>query len=88
MNLKDALKEMAHRAKLSQKRLAEAAGYHTISAIRTPIARGDMKISTLSRLANAAGYDVMLVRRNAIEPELPIRIDAHDKDKGIDIPMR
>ena len=75
MTLKDALKELAHRARMSQKGLAEAAGYQTMSAVSTPMARGDMKISTLARLADAAGYDVMLVRRSAVEPEFPIRID-------------
>lgn len=75
MMLKEALKELAHRSRMSQKGLASAAGYKTMSAVSTPISRGDMQVSTLVRLADAAGYDLMLVRRNAIEPEYPIKID-------------
>ena len=69
MKFADALKEMIHRAKLTQKGLA------------TPIARGDIKLSTLCRLANSAGYDVMLVRRDAIEPEYPIKIEYGETEK-------
>lgn len=79
MKVADALKEMIHRAKLTQKGLAEKAGYKTLSSVTTPIARGDIKLSTLCRLANTAGYDVMLVRRDAVEPEYPIRIDFEEK---------
>lgn len=75
MLLKDALKEIIHRSKKTQKTLAEAAGYKTVSAISTPIARNEMNVSTLLKLANAAGYDLMLVRRNALEPEYPILIE-------------
>ena len=75
MVLKDALKEIVHRKKWTQKILTEKAGYRSMSAITTPIAKGDMCVSTLIRLANAAGYDLMLVRRDAPEPEYPIRID-------------
>ena len=79
MKFADALKEMIHRAKLTQKGLAEKAGYKTLSSVTTPIARGDIKLSTLCRLANSAVYDVMLVRRDAVEPEYPIRIDFEEK---------
>ena len=79
MKFADALKEMIHRAKLTQKGLAEKAGYKTLSSVTTPIARGDITLSTLCRLANSAGYDVMLVRRDAVEPEYPIRIDFEEK---------
>ena len=79
MKFADALKEMLHRAGLTQKGIAEKAGYKSISIVTAPIARGDIKISTLTRLANAAGYDVMLVRRDAVEPEYPIRIDFEEK---------
>lgn len=75
MKLGVALKEMIHRAGTSQKKLATAAGYKTVSCLSTPIANNDMQVSTLARLAEAAGYDLMLVRRNAIEPEYPIKID-------------
>ena len=78
MKFSDALKEMIHRAKLTQKGLAEKAGYKTLSSVTTPIARGDIKLSTLCRLA---GYDVMLVRRDAIEPEYPIKIEYGEAEK-------
>nr|DAQ80878.1 MAG TPA: Regulatory protein-modification, helix-turn-helix, transcriptional regulator, DNA [Caudoviricetes sp.] len=81
MKFADALKEMIHRAKLTQKGLAEKAGYKTLSSVTTPIARGDIKLSTLCRLANSAGYDVMLVRRDAIEPEYPIKIEYSENAK-------
>lgn len=79
MQLREALKEMIHRAKTSQVRLIQAAGYSSQSVVSSPISRNDIKVSTLVRLANAVGYDVMLVRRNAVEPEFPIRIDAKDE---------
>ena len=75
MKLGDALKELVHRSRKTQKSLAIEAGYKTVSSISTPIAKNDMHVSTLIRLSNAAGYDVMLVRRYAVEPEAPIRID-------------
>lgn len=75
MILGEALKEMMHRSRLTQRKIIEATGYKTLSSISTPIAKNDMNVSTLLKFANAAGYDVMLVRRNAIEPEYPIRID-------------
>lgn len=75
MTLSDALKELIHRSRMTQKKITEKSGYKTVSAISTPIAKNEMNVSTLIKFANAAGYDVMLVRRNAIEPEYPIRID-------------
>ena len=75
MTLGEALREITHRSRMTQKKITELAGYKTVSAISTPIAKNDMNVSTLLKFANAAGYDVMLVRRNAIEPEYPIRID-------------
>ena len=75
MQIKAALKELVHRSGMSQRKLATQAGYKTVSCLSTPIANNDMQVSTLVRLAEAAGYDLMLVRRNAIEPEYPIKID-------------
>lgn len=75
MQLGDALKEIIHRNRWTQKILAEKAGYKTLSVVTTPISRGDMYVSTLIKLANTAGYDVMLVRRNALEPEYPITLE-------------
>lgn len=75
MTLGIALKEMLHRVGMRQMDLAHAAGYKTVSVVSTPISRGDMCVSTLVKLANAAGYDVCLKRRVEDEPEYPIRID-------------
>ena len=84
MFLSDALKEMLHRARFTQKGIVEAAGYKNVSSITYPIARNDMQVSTLVKFANVAGYDLMLVRRNAIEPEYPIRIDPKPETKKED----
>lgn len=81
MQLSDALREMVHRAHTSQVRLVRDAGYVSQSVVSSPIARNEIKVSTLVRLADAAGYDVMLVRRNPVEPEYPIRIDAKEAAK-------
>ena len=79
MTLSNALRELLHRSNSTQMSLSKKAGYNTGSAISTPIAKNDMHVSTLMRLADAAGYDVMLVRRSALEPEYPIRIDSAGK---------
>lgn len=80
MRFSNALKEIIHRANTTQKELAKKAGYKTVSSVSTPIASNDIRLSTLVRLAKAAGYNVMLVRENAIEPEYPIKID-YDEDE-------
>jgi len=84
MKLGEAIKEMAHRARVTQKVLSEKAGYKTVSSVTTPIAKNEMNVSTLIRLANAVGYDVALVRRHALEPEYPIFISANEPDKADD----
>ena len=85
MILRDALKEIVHRNKWTQKMLTEKAGYKSMSAITAPIAKGDMCVSTLIRLAGAAGYDLMLVRREPQEPEYPIRIDPTGNTENGDV---
>lgn len=72
----DAIKEMIHRAGTTQSALAKAAGYNTISSVSTPIAKNNLNVSTLVKLAGICGYDVMLVRRNAVEPEYPIKLES------------
>lgn len=74
LEFKDAIKEMIHRAKTSQMKLAQDAGYKACSAISSPIARNDIMLSTLLRFTEAAGYDVILVRKEAdpLSPEYPI----------------
>lgn len=75
LEFRDAMKEMIHRSKTSQLKLAQDAGYKGCSTVSAPIARNDITLSTLLRLADAAGYDVMLVRRenDPLAPEYPIK---------------
>lgn len=75
MTLSEALKTMSKRSKLPYKKWGRMVGNDTYSVITTPITRNDAMVSTLLKLANAAGYDVLLVRRHALEPEEPIVID-------------
>ena len=82
MTLKDAMKQMIAQAKLTQVGLAHKAGYQTVSAVSTPLSKGDMHLSTLCRLVEAAGYKVCLVK-DGENPEgfAPIRIDAKEAAK-------
>lgn len=82
MTLPEALKTMAKRSRLTYKRWGELAGGVTYSVITTPITRGDAKVSTLVKLAAAAGYDVVLVRKINLTGEEPILIDDAGRDKG------
>lgn len=75
MKFAEAVREMIHRAKTTQKQICADAGFKSVSSISNPLSRGDMQVSTLVKFAKAAGYNVMLVRENAIEPEYPIKID-------------
>lgn len=82
MQLRDAIKEMVHRNRgWTQAILAEKAGFNSVSSVSTPIKKNDMHVSTLVRIANAAGYDLKLVRRSPLEPEYPIDIDPVIKTK-------
>lgn len=75
MTLAQALKTMSKRSKIPYKKWGEMAGGVSYSVITSPITRNDSMVSTLVRLANAAGYDVLLVRRHQLEYEEPIVID-------------
>lgn len=75
MTVSGAIKEIVHQAKLTQKSLAEKAGYKTVSSVSTPIAKDDLMVSTLLKLADAAGFDLYLVKRANVEGYNPIRID-------------
>ena len=75
MGLKDAIKEMLHESKMTQKGVCEAAGYKSVGSVAQPLARGDVKISTLLRLADAAGFDIVLVQRNNLKGYSPIKIE-------------
>ncbi|MBN3813619.1 helix-turn-helix transcriptional regulator [Paraburkholderia sp. Ac-20347] len=60
----DMLREARREAGLSQKDLAERAGLArtTLTRMET-LARGDMSVSALVRLLEAAGFDLRLVKR-------------------------
>ena len=76
MTLSNALKEILHRSKLTQRSIAEKAHSKSASIIGAPIARNDLSVSTLVKLAHIAGYRVALVRAepDSFNPELPIYI--------------
>ncbi|KVN43877.1 helix-turn-helix domain-containing protein [Burkholderia ubonensis] len=58
------LKEARRAAGLSQRELAERAGIaRTTLARMETLARGDMSVSALVRLLEAAGYDLRMVQR-------------------------
>jgi len=58
------LKEARGAAGLSQRELAERAGIaRTTLARMETLARGDMSVSALVRLLEAAGYDLRMVQR-------------------------
>lgn len=80
MTLADAVKEISKRSKLPYKTWAKMAGGVTEGVIDTVIRRNSCKVSTLMRLANVAGYDILLVRRHQLEHEAPIVIDKVGRD--------
>lgn len=83
MTLSEALKTMSKRSKLPYKKWGAKAGGVTYSVISSPITRNDCMVSTLVKLAEAAGYDLLLVRRHQIDGyEEPILIDDAGRDKG------
>jgi transcriptional regulator with XRE-family HTH domain len=60
----DMLREARRMAGLSQQELAQQAGVaRTTLARMETLARGDMSVSALLRLLEAAGYDLKLVRQ-------------------------
>lgn len=63
----DMLKEARHAAGISQEELARRAGVSrtTVARMET-LSRGDMSVSILLRLLEAAGYDLKLIRENHI----------------------
>ncbi|RZU36806.1 helix-turn-helix protein [Fluviicoccus keumensis] len=59
----DMLRKARHQAGLSQAELAQRAGVaRTTVARMETIAKGDMSVSALVRLLEAAGYDLQLVK--------------------------
>ena len=82
MKLSDALKELLYVARMSQQSVCEAAGFKNSISIRKPMERGDMRVSTLIRFANAAGYDLMMVKRGSVGTVPPIVIDCEDVDES------
>ena len=79
LGMKEAIKEMLHDSGMTQKGVCEAAGYKSVGSIAQPLARGDIKISTLLRLADAAGFDIVLVQRNNLKGYSPIKIEPTGK---------
>lgn len=79
-----AIKEIVHQSHTSQKKLAEAAGYKHLSSVTTPIARNDLMLSSMIRLADALGYDVMLVKRHNIENQPNIVVERPSANEGAD----
>lgn len=79
MKLAEALKTVSKRNKITYKGWAEKIGLTSIGSIAVPMSRGDMRVSTLVKLVNALGYDVMIVKRHALEPEEPIVIDPKEE---------
>ena len=57
------LKSTRHEAGLSQAELAEKAGVSRVTVVRMEtLAKGDMSVSILVRLLEAAGYDLRAVK--------------------------
>lgn len=81
LSLALALKKMAQESGLTYKEWGEKAGGLTYTAVSTPIDRNDMKVSSLIRMANAAGYDVVLLRRENFTGEEPIELDSAGRFK-------
>lgn len=75
MTLSEALKEVKKRSKITYKKWGDPGFGVTINVVKSAVHRNECKISTLIRCANAAGYDVLLVRRHPIVYEEPIIID-------------
>ena len=62
-DIADMLKEARRDAKLSQEELGRRAGVARTTVARMEnLSRGDMSVSALLRLLEAAGYDLKLVR--------------------------
>lgn len=82
LGMKEAIKEMLHDSGMTQKGVCEAAGYKSVGSIAQPLARGDIKISTLLRLADAAGFDIVLVQRNNLKGYSPLKIEPTEKKEA------
>jgi len=81
MSLSMALRTMGERSQISLKEWGERVGGLKYTVVSSPIERNDSRVSTLVKLADAAGYDVMLVRRVNLTGEEPIVIDNAGKWK-------
>lgn len=81
MKFSRAFKVMLAQEGLTQKKISEEAGYKTVSAVTTPLSKEDIMLSTLTRLAKAAGYSVCLIKDGADMNEYPpIRIDPKESE--------
>lgn len=61
LNINEVFRKILKKKGMTQKELVESAGYKSISILTTPMYRGDMMITTMFRLAEAAGYKVCLI---------------------------
>ena len=61
LNINEVFRKILKKKGMTQKELVESAGYKSISILTTPMYRGDMMITTMFRLAEAAGYTVCLI---------------------------
>ena len=60
MVLKDAIKVMLQKAKLTQRGLSEELYTGKIGSVSVPMSRGNMKVETLIKWAHQCGYDLVL----------------------------
>lgn len=60
MTLKDAVKAMLQKAKLTQRGLSEELYTGNIGSISVPLSRNAMKVETLVKWAHQCGYDLVL----------------------------
>lgn len=75
MDLSVAIKEIMRRSWMTYKKVMEACGFKSSSSISTPIKKNDMHVSTLVKIADVCGYDLVLVKREEVKTEFPIKID-------------
>ena len=79
MILKEALKELTHRAHLTYSDLAEKCGAKSASFISKPLERNNIQVATLLKMCDICGYDLCLVNRDRDKLEYPIVIESMER---------
>lgn len=79
MNLNASIKEIMRRSWTTYKKVKEECGFKSDASISAPMKKNDMHVSTLLNIANACGYDVVLIKREEVKTEFPIKIDCAGK---------